>query len=236
MKKIAVLFLILIGLAGCTADAKGGGGDFDMYAEQRPEKMHEDIAPGNFQQVYINGNAKSIIVRPSSSENFEFYNGDLNLSHTYTIHCDENGETLDIEITMENPDADNDILGSILIDIPEKEFEKVEIAGDFKQVSLSAIPSDVLIHANDSLVNLDLETDRLDHNITLEGSGSNAFNRVSVSFDRFPDDIRMDLNVMQGGTINDPQDLLKESGFESGAGAPVISIDHAKEINIDCSE
>lgn len=232
MKRIALLFLILISLSGCATGAKDGTGDFDMFAEERPEKIHDDIAPGSFRQVNISGNAKSIVIRPGASENFEFYNGDLNLAHTYTVCCDGSEETLDIEITMENPDEDNDILGSVLIDIPKKEFEKVEIAGDFRQVSLGAINSDVLIHANDSLVNLDLEADLLNHDITLDGSESNAFRCVSVYLDKFPDNISMDLNLIQGGTINDPQDILQENGFEAGSGKPVISINHAKEVNI----
>lgn len=151
---------------------------FDVFAKERPEKLHDDIAPGNFRQIKIGGNAKSIIIRPSSSENFEFYNGDLD--HRYAVRCDGSGDTLAIEISMENPDRDNDILGSVLIGIPQREFEKVEIAGDFKQVSLYTIQSEVLIHANDSRVNLNLEADRLEHNITLDGSEPNAFRGVSV--------------------------------------------------------
>lgn len=236
MKRIALLFLILISLTGCTTGAKDGMSDFDTSAEERPEKIHDDIAPGSFRQVNISGNAKSIVIRSSSSENFEFYNEDLNPAHTYTVLCDESGETLDIEITMENPDEDNNILGSVLIDIPKKEFEKIEIAGDFKQVSLYTINSEVLIHANDSLVNLDLEADCLEHNITLDGSVSNAFRMVSVYFDNFPDNVSMDLNVIQNGTINDPEDILKENGLESGSGKPIISINSAKEINIYSKE
>ena len=62
-----------------------------------------------------------------------------------------------------------------MIDIPQKEFEKIEISGNFKQVSLDTINSDVLIHANDSLVNLNLEADCLNHNITLDGSELDTF-------------------------------------------------------------
>lgn len=234
MKRIAVLFLIVMSLSltGCAVGTKDGAQNFDTFAEERPEKIHDDITPENFRQVNISGNAKSVIIRTSSSENFEFYNGDLNLDHAYTVRCDESGETLNIEITMENPDEDNDILGSILIDIPQKEFEKVEIAGDFKQVSLNTIHSEVLIHANDSLVNLDLEADCLEHNITLDGSETNTFRGVSVYFDKFPDDLSMDLNLIQGGTINDPQGILGENGLESDSGKPVISINYTKEINI----
>ena len=44
--------------------------------------------------------------------------------------------------------------------------------------------------------------------------------------------ISMDLNVIQNGTINDPEDILKANGLESGSGKPIISINSAKEINI----
>ena len=46
----------------------------------------------------------------------------------------------------------------------------------------------------------------------------------------------MDINLIQGGTINDPQDILKEEGLESGSGKPVISVNYAQEINIYSEE
>ena len=153
-------------------------------------------------------------------------------AQTYTVRCDRDGETLSIELMMENPENDNDVLGSPIIEIPQKEFEKVEIGGDFGQVSLDTINSDVWVHANDSLVNLDLEAERLNHDITLDGSESDIFKRVSVYFDRFPDNITMDLNLTQDGTINDPQDILEENGLEAGSGKPVISVNFAQEISI----
>lgn len=232
MKKIAVLFLLLISLAGYAADAEKDADGFDAFAEERPEKLHDDVAPGDFRQISISGNARSIVIRPGSSENFAFYNGDLDLTHTYTVRCDGREETLDIAVTMENPDSGNHVLGSVLIEIPQKEFERVEVAGEFKQISLYAIDSEILVHANDSVVNLHLEAERLKHNIVLKGSESNAFRCVSVYFDRFPDNISMDLDLIQGGTINDPQDILKENGLKAGAGKPVISINDTKEINI----
>ncbi len=194
--------------------------------------MYEDIAAEDFKQVHISGSASSVVIRRSESENFEFYNGDLNPAHTYTVRCDRDGETLSIELMMENPENDNDVLGSPIIEIPQKEFEKVEIGGDFGQVSLDTINSDVWVHANDSLVNLDLEAERLNHDITLDGSESDIFKRVSVYFDRFPDNITMDLNLTQDGTINDPQDILEENGLEAGSGKPVISVNFAQEISI----
>ena len=208
----------------------------DVSAQNRPEKMYEDIAAENIRCVSISGNARSLVIRRSESENFEFYNGDLNTAHTYTVRCDEREGALAVEITMENPEEDNDVLGSPIIGIPKKEFKKIEVAGDFRQVSLCTLPSDVWIDANDSLVNLDLEADRLDHNITLDGSESNAFRGVSVYLDKFPENIRLELNAAQDGVINDPQGILEEHGLEAGSGKPVIRVDHAKEIQIYSTE
>ncbi len=203
-----------------------------IISPRQTRKMYEDVAAEDFKQVHISGSASSVVIRRSESENFEFYNGDLNPAHTYTVRCDRDGETLSIELMMENPENDNDVLGSPIIEIPQKEFEKVEIGGDFGQVSLDTINSDVWVHANDSLVNLDLEAERLNHDITLDGSESDIFKRVSVYFDRFPDNITMDLNLTQDGTINDPQDILEENGLEAGSGKPVISVNFAQEISI----
>lgn len=50
--------------------------------------------------------------------------------------------------------------------------------------------------------------------------------------DRFPDHVKMELNLMQGGAINDPEGLLEKNGLASGSGEPVISINGTKEINI----
>lgn len=235
-KALMILFAMLMSVVGLSSCAADDPNIFNPSAPDRPEKMCEDVAVEDFKQVKINGNASSIVIRRSESENFEFYNGDLNPTHTYTVCCDGDGETLNIELTMENPENDNDVLGSPMIDIPQKEFEKIEIAGNFGQVSLHTVNSDVLIHANDSLVNLNLEADYLNHAITLDGSESDTFRTVSVYFDRFPDNVKMDLNLIQGGKVNDPQDILKEKGLESGSGKPVISVNYAQEINIYSEE
>ena len=232
MKRAIFLFVMLMTMTGLSACATDDLNASDPSAPDGPEKMYEDIAAEDFKQVHISGSASSVVIRRSESENFEFYNGDLNPAHTYTVRCDRDGETLSIELMMENPENDNDVLGSPIIEIPQKEFEKVEIGGDFGQVSLDTINSDVWVHANDSLVNLDLEAERLNHDITLDGSESDIFKRVSVYFDRFPDNITMDLNLTQDGTINDPQDILEENGLEAGSGKPVISVNFAQEISI----
>ena len=232
MKRAIFLFVMLMTMTGLSACAADDLNASDPSAPDGPEKMYEDIAAEDFKQVHISGSASSVVIRRSESENFEFYNGDLNPAHTYTVRCDRDGETLSIELMMENPENDNDVLGFPIIEIPQKEFEKVEIGGDFGQVSLDTINSDVWVHANDSLVNLDLEAERLNHDITLDGSESDIFKRVSVYFDRFPDNITMDLNLTQDGTINDPQDILEENGLEAGSGKPVISVNFAQEISI----
>lgn len=230
---LLVMFMSMVGLSACATDNLNTSG---TSAPDRPEKMYEDVAVEDFKQVNISGNASSIVIRRSESENFEFYNGDLNPAHTYTVHCDKDGETLCIELVMRNPENDNDVLGSPMIYIPQKEFDKIEIAGNFRQVSLDTINSDVLIHANDSHVNLNLEADHLNHNITLDGSELDAFRSVSVYFDKFPENVKMDLNLIEGGTINDPDDILKEKGLESGSRKPVISVNYAREISIYSEE
>ena len=116
------MLMSMVGLSACVTDSLNTS---DILTLDRPEKMYEDIAVEDFKQVNISGNASSIIIRRSESENFEFYNGDLNLVHTYIVHCDKDGETLNIEVIMENPENDNDVLGSPMIDIPQKEFEKI---------------------------------------------------------------------------------------------------------------
>ena len=223
---LLAVVIMIFAISGCTTQSDISSG----VALDRTEKIHYDIAAENIHHVNISGNARSIVIRQSENEYFELHNGDLNTDHTYKVYCVENGDTIDINIMMENAEDDNDILGSVIIDIPQKEFEKIEVTGEFSQISLCTLNSDVLIHANNSFVNLDLEADHLEHNITLEGSESDVFRGVSVYLDKFPDNVRMELNVIQGGSINDPENILK-NGLESGSGKPVISINNTKEIN-----
>lgn len=208
----------------------------NFTSNENGEKIHDDIAAGNIRHVNISGNARSIVIKQSANKYFEFHNADLNTTHTYEVRCDENGDTLDINIMMENAEADNNILGSIIIDIPQKEFEKIEATGDFNQIYFYTINSDVLIHANKSFVNLDLEADHLDHNITLEGLKSNTFRGVSVYLDKLPDNVSMELNLIQSGTINDPKSILKKNKLELGSGKPLISINNTKEVNVYTEE
>ena len=236
MKRAILLSAILMSMLGLSACAMDNLNLSDTSAPDRPEKMYEDVAVKDFRQIHISGSASSLVIRRSDSENLEFYNGDLNPAHTYTVGCDKDGETLNIELMMENPENDNDVLGSPMISIPQKEFDQIEIAGNFRQVSLDTIHSDVLIHANDSHVNLNLEAEHLNHNITLGGSESDTFRSVFLYFDKFPDNVKMDLNLTEGGTIQDPDDILKKEGLESGSGEPVISVNYAQEIRIYCEE
>lgn len=232
MKRAIILFAIIMSIAGLSACAADSLNTSGTSAPDRPEKIYEDVAVEDFKQVNISGSASSIVIQRGESENMEFYNGDLNPAHTYTVHCDMDGKTLDIKLIMENPENDNDVLGSPMIYIPQKEFDLIEVAGGFRQVSLDALNSDVLIHANDSHVNLDLDAEHLNHNITLDGSESDNFRSVSIYFDKFPDNVKMDLNLIKGGTINDTDDVLKKEGLESGIGKPVINVNHAQEISV----
>ena len=232
MKKAVTLLILLISMAGLSACAANRRNASDTPASDRPEKLYEDVAVEDCKLLHISGSASSIVIQRSESGNLEFYNGDLNPSHTYTVRCEKDGETLDIELVMENPKNDNDVLGSPMICIPQKEFDTVEIAGNFRQISLDTINSDVLIHADDSHVNLNLEAAYLHHNITLASSESDTFRSVSVYLDRFPDNVTMDFNVIDGGTINDTDDMLKEKGFIAGSGKPIIRINDAQEISI----
>ncbi|MCM1040312.1 MAG: hypothetical protein NC434_13420 [Ruminococcus sp.] len=232
MKKTVVLFIMIMYMAGLTACAKDGIDTFNTTGEDKPEKIHDNIDAENIQYVTLSGNARSIVIRQSAGEYFAFYNGDLNTAHVYEINCDENGNTLDINIMMVNAKEDNDVLGSVILDVPQKEFEMFALTGDFQQIFLYTLNSDVLICECGAFVNLDLEADRLEHNITLDNSGSTAFTGVSVYLDKFPENVKMELNLLQGGTINDPQDILKENGLASGAEKPVIRINDTEKINI----
>lgn len=198
--------------------------------------MHDDIDAGNISHVNISGNARSIVIKQSINNYFEFYNADLNADHKYEVSCDENDDTLNISVMMEDAEADNNILGSIVVYLPRKEFEKIEATGEFNQIHFDTINSDVFIHADKSLVVLKLVADQLDHNITLDGSGSDVFRGVSVYLDKLPENIRMDFNTLQNGTINAPQGLLKRNRIESGSGKPVISINNTKMIDLYIEE
>lgn len=243
MKKKLILLMVLIytiNLTACVRKRIDSSNvavvDENVINNEKREKLHDDIAVGEIRNVSINGNAKSIVIRQGRNEYFEFFNKDLNTAHSYDVQCDKKGDTLEIHIVMENDEGDNNILGSVVIDIPKKEFEKIEVGGDFNQISTHALQSDVYINDCKSFVVLDLVTDRLNHSIILNGSESNVFRGVSVYFDKSPENISMKLNLIQDGIINDPQNILKNNVLETGTGKPVISIDNTKEVNVYTKE
>lgn len=236
MKKIVVLFMALVSAFALSACEKNNTSTVNAADNNRPEKIHDDIAAEKIDYVTISGNAKSIVLRQSANEYFAFYNADLKPAHTYEVHCDEKADAIDIQVIMENAKGDNDVLGSVVIDIPQKEFENIEVTGDFGQISLSTMNSDVFINASKSFVYLDLEADLLKHNITLDNSEANAFSGVSLYLDQFPDNVKMDFNLIQDGTINDPQNILNGNGLEAGSGEPIIRINNTNVINIYSKE
>lgn len=210
--------------------------NLNITSSEKGEKVHDDIEAGNISHVNISGNARSVVIKQSENNNFEFYNADLNADHKYEVRCDQSGSLLNISLMMENAEADNNILGSIVVYIPRKEFEKIESAGEFHQIHFDTIHSDVFIHPDKSFVVLELEAEQLDHNITLEGSESGISPGVSVCLDKLPDNIKLNFNTTKNGTINDPQRLLKRNRLESGSGKPVIRINNTKEIELYVEE
>lgn len=231
MKRFLVLFAVLISVGGLTACGNDNRNVFNAADRDEIEKLHEDILGENIRRVNIDGDARSIVIRQSADDFFAFINGDLNDAHTYEVLCDVNDGMLDVRVLMENAEDNNDVLGSVIIDIPQIEFEMIEVHGGFGQISLDTLDSDVWVHANDGLVYLDLEADRLEHDITLDGSGTDTFRGVSVYLDAFPEDVKMEFDLLEGGTINDPENIL-ENGLKLGSGKPVISIRDTKEINL----
>lgn len=236
MKKIVGLFFMFVGMAVLAVCLKDGTKTVAASVGEEWEKLYDDIAAGDIGCVSISGNARSIVIKQSVDDYFEFYNADLNAAHTYEVSCNENGDALDIRIMMENADEDKNILGSVVIVIPQKEFEIIDVTGDFKQVFLHTMNSDVYIHDNSSSVNLDIEADHLEHNITLDGSESNTFRNVSLYFDKLPDNVKMELNLIEDGTIDDPQGLLEKNRLELGSGEPVISINNTEGISVYSEE
>lgn len=232
MKRMAILLLTLVWIAALSACAMDNNSASGVQGQDGPEKIHDDVAAENIRSVHVSGNARSVVLRQSADESFAFYNGDLNAGHTYEVDCDEDGGAININIMMESQDDNNDILGSVVIDIPQKEFENIEIAGDFSQIYLYTLNSDVLVHANNAFVNLDLEADLFKHSVTLDGAEPDAFKGASIYWDKFPDHVNLDLDLSQGGTINDPDDWLKENDSGIAPAEPAIHISDAKVINI----
>lgn len=91
--------------------------DFENISNEKYEKIHEDIPADNIRNVNISGNARSIIIKQSETDNFEFYNADLDENNQYEIEAtfDEDGNNLNILVTMDNAEASNDVLGSVVV-------------------------------------------------------------------------------------------------------------------------
>ena len=149
VKKISYMCICISFMFLCTAC-----GSSSNISNEKNEKIHDDIPAGDIKNVNISGNARSIVIKQGTTDNFEFYNADLNEDHQYQVDvtCDEDDNSLNILVTMENADADNDILGSVVVSIPEKEFEKIETAGEFDQICLDGLNPDVFVHTNDARV------------------------------------------------------------------------------------
>ena len=93
---------------------------------KKNEKFNEDIPADHIKNVNISGNARSIIIKQGVTNNFEFYNADLDENNQYEVEAtyDEDGNDLNILVTMDNAEASNDVLGSVVVSIPNNEFEK----------------------------------------------------------------------------------------------------------------
>ena len=228
--KMIILFALvfMIGLTGCQ------NADTENVSNEKNEKIHDDIPADKIKNVNISGDARSIIIKQGTTDNFEFYNADLDEDHQYEVDavCDEDGNDLNILVTMENADDGNDVRGSVIVSIPQKEFEKIETTGEFKQIHLETLSSDVLVHTNNAAVTMELTADQLNHNITLAGSESISFREVMVYFDKLPENIRMEFNNVPSDAIDDSYGLLTDGQLETGSGMPVISIDHADKVEL----
>ena len=204
IKAISFLCISVFCVSLFTA-CNSGKNTLDVTDKEEEKKVYDTIAAEDISHVNLKGNARSIVVKQGGNKYFEFDNADLNKDHKYEVRYEKKDHTLDINILMESSEDDDNVLGSFVIYIPQKEFEKVETTGGFGH-------------------------------IYFEGSEANAFRGVSVYLDKLPDNVRMDLNMIQGGTINDQQNILKQNRFESGTGFPVVSVNDTKDISIYVSE
>lgn len=229
VKRIGLIFLCFFSMFLFTACEN----NFENISNEKNEKIHEDIPADNIRNVNISGNARSIIIKQGVTDNFEFYNADLDENNQYEVEAtyDEDGNDLNILVTMSNAGASNDVLGSVVVSIPKNEFEKIEITGEFNQVYLCALNSDAFVHTNSARVVMDLMADQLNHNITLVGSESNSFSSVIVYFDILPENVKIEFPNIPQSAINDSFGLLTGGKFELGSGKPVISINNADKLD-----
>ena len=200
--------LCILFLTSCRDDNKA----VKHASVEHEENVYEKIEAKDIRRVKISGNARSIIIKQDADTAFKFQNADLNAAHTYDVRSSRNGDTLNISVMMKNGEEDNDVLGSFLIYLPRKEFDVIETAGEFKQIHINPIHSDIFLHADKSVVALHLEAAKLDHTV--------------------PASIKMEVNPIQNGSIQDPQHILDNGRLVSGTEKPVIRIHAAKEINL----
>lgn len=207
-------------------------------SSDKNEKIHDDIPGDSIKNVSISSNARSIVIKQGVTDNFEFFNADLDEDHQYEVEVTyaEDGNDLGILVTMKNVKAGNDIFGSIVVSIPKKEFEKIEVAGEYKQICFYTLNSDIWIRASNASVIMKLMADELDHNITLVGSGSSSFGRVMVYFDRLPENARIEFNDISQNAVNDPSGFITGDKLETGLGTHVISINNADRIDFYVEE
>lgn len=114
LKRVCLLCLCITYMFTCTACG--------YVSNDKNEKIHDDIPAGNIKNVKISSNARSIVIKQGVTDHFEFYNADLDEGNQYEVEVayDEDGSDLDILVTMENAAAGNDILGSVVVLIPQK--------------------------------------------------------------------------------------------------------------------
>ncbi len=229
VKRISLIFLCFFSMFLFTACEN----DFENISNEKNEKIHEDIPADNIRNVNISGNARSIIIKQGVTDNFEFYNADLDENNQYEVEAayDEDGNDINILVTMDNAEASNDVLGSVVVSIPKNEFEKIEITGEFNQVYLCALNSNVFVHTNRARVVMNLLANQLNHNITLVGSESNSFSGVMVYFDMLPENVKMEFPNIPQSAINDSSGLLTGDKLELGSGKPIISINNADKLD-----
>ena len=224
--RVSILCLLL--LTSCKDVNKAS----EPENRESKEIVYEPIAANDIRHVNISGNARSIIIKQGTDTAFHFQNADLNTAHTYEVHSTKKDDTLDIIITMEHGEADHDVLGSFLLYLPQKEFDSIETAGDFKQTHINTIQSDIIVHANSSVVVLNVTAAQLKHDILLDGTEAAAFSSISVYLDTLPTNICMEISPTQKGSLHDPQHILTDGRLISGTKKPVIRINGAKEVNL----
>lgn len=103
----------------------------NITRSENGEKVHDDIEAGNISHVNISGNARSVVIKQSENNNFEFYNADLNADHKYEVRCDQSGSLLNISLMMEMPKRIIIFLAPLSFTYPGKNLKKLRVPGNF---------------------------------------------------------------------------------------------------------